>query len=329
MSTFSQWWASYAAEKPAKQITWVCGPEHILVDFVVDATTERIGPSESNVAIVNPLWHSEREVWAALYQTPLDPLTPKVTIVRGAERIKNWQPFHQWLAVKRHSPKSFVILVSNDATVPRLEPEEKYGKGEPVPHVAAIIAARGHVIECKQFTQATAKRAVEWVQSLVPMRAATAGHLLNRANGDLRLVRDTAKKLAVLQEDVTVTAINLMLSEEPRDTFADALLLLDKKTALLAAEDIPFDEYSRTIGQLESSLTFAHRLFLLQAQNKSQGDIARLMGNRAFLVKEFLPVAKHYDEKNVQRNRKVLIVADEVVRVGRPEGVLEAIVANW
>jgi hypothetical protein len=142
-------------------------------------------------------------------------------------------------------------------------------------------------------------------------------------------VRDVCLKLAVFESDITLTDVNMLLTERPRENFADALLALDRKTALLALQDLPKAEYSRTLGYLDSRLDLAGLVHDMQVERKSPTEMGIVLGSQNFLVKDLIPIAKHYDHKRRLQIRNVLATADDALRSGSTEGVLEFVVAFW
>lgn len=314
-----------------RQITWLCGPEIVLVEEVVNHVCTFIGPEPWNRADLVAGDDSERAIWAALDQHPLG-TSARVVIVRHAELLKDWDRWIQWVKDRSRNPRTYVIMVSAELAVPKTDPtreERRNGaKSEPQPHIACI-GTKGHVVECKPFTTATVQRSLEWVKSKVHMRDGVAKHLLERSNWDLRLVRDTCLKLSVFPGEITLAVVNALLAEQPRDTFTDALLALDRKTALLAAASIPTSEIGKVIGLLDSSLDTAGMIHDMQVEHRSPSEMAKALGAQAFLLTPLLRICKHYDAKRRLAIRKVLALADEAYRNGQTVGVLEVIVTFW
>jgi hypothetical protein len=143
------------------------------------------------------------------------------------------------------------------------------------------------------------------------------------------LVRDICQKLAVFPNEITISVVNALLVERPRDSFSDALLALDKKTALLALREISPEEYGRTLGLLDARLDLAGMVHDMQIEHHSPSEITRAAGSQAFLVKDIIPVSKHYDSKRRLAIRRILAIADEGYRSGQTVGILEAVVAFW
>jgi DNA polymerase III delta subunit len=161
------------------------------------------------------------------------------------------------------------------------------------------------------------------------MRPGVASHLLERANGNIRLVRDLCLKLAMFPQEPTIAMVNELLREHPRDTFAGALLALDRKTALLALAELPQDEYAAVIGTLEANVDLAGLVHDMLVQHKSNSEISRAAGNKRFLVPDLLPVARHYNPTRRASIRQLLSDADEVLRLGERTAVMETLVAYW
>jgi DNA polymerase III delta subunit len=329
MSTFSQWRTAHA-KSGVKQITWVCGTEQVLIEEVVRTIKDDLAPESWNYIPLSVGEDTERSIWSEIDQHPIDS-GMRLVVIRNAERIKDWFRLEDWIRFRNLNPNSYLVFVSNEDRLQRLpvpEGAERGTKGAIAPHIAAL-SGKGTAVECRPYTQATAKYAVKWVQEKAPMRDGIAGYLLDRANGDLRLVRDICEKLAVFPDDISITTVNALLSEQPRDDFSDALMALDKKTALLSLEQLPESEYSRTLGLLDSRLDLAGLVHDMQSEYKSPSQISAAAGSKAFLVKDILPVSKHYDRKRRLQIRKVLATADEALRSGNSIAVLEAVVALW
>jgi DNA polymerase III delta subunit len=331
VATWSQWWVAYNKNPAPKQVIWLCGPELVLIDEVVETTRRRINPEPWDYSSYFVGEGSERDMWASVNGFPAG-ATPRLVLIRDAEKLEHPEYIEEFLANRAKNPNTYLVFVSNDneaARVPQT-PEEKKSRtlGALLPHIAAINT-KGRVIECKPFTGATAKHAVAWVMAKAPVRQNVAAHLLNRANGNLRLVRDVCAKLSVFDETLTFSMVNALLSEQPRDTFVDAMLALDKKTALLALEQLAPSDYSRTLGQLDSYLELAGRVHDMTLEHKTQSEIVRDLGNRGFLAKDIAAVSKYYDRKRLHNIRTFLAEADVALNQGTTVGLMEALVVFY
>lgn len=325
MSNFSQWWTAYKKSQTVRQFTWLAGTERVLVEEIVDTIKKELDPAVWNYSHFVVGDDSERDIWADVSQYPIDQ-GKRLVVIRNAEKLKSFDRLTEFIAKRTLNPRTYLVLVSNEEKLNRVPAED--GKTVYAPHLA-VFGTKGHLVECRPFTQDTAKHAVTWVVDKTGMREGVAGHLLERANGDLRLVRDLCEKMLVLDAPMTLSNVNHMLSERPRDTFANSLMALDRKTALLALKKMPEADYSRTLGFLDSRLDLAGLVHTMLAQQKTQSEIARAAGDKRFLVGDLMPVAKHYDLRRRQNIRRVLTAADEALRQGARIGVMEAVVTQW
>lgn len=327
MTTWSAYFQSQRKEELVRQVTFLCGTEPVLVDEVVRHVTALLGPSPWNHTAFVAGQDSEREIWAEMERHPIDRST-RLIVIRDAEKIRDHDRLIDWIGNRASNPKTFAILISNDERIPVVPPAKRGDKTTPMPFIQAFTR-RGHVVECRPFTQATAKHAVAWVQSKVKMPVNVAGHLLNRANGDLRLVRDTCFKLNVLGEEASIPIIDAMLSQRPRVDFEDALLSMRKKEALFALTTLSEDDYSMIIGRMDAQLDLAGMVYDMTNQHQTIAEIMRFAGRQAHLVPKVQPFAKHYDPKRRTAMRQLLAVADDALRGGQRVGVMEALVQQW
>jgi DNA polymerase III delta subunit len=331
IATFSNWWVAIQKKPEPRQITWLCGTERVLIDEVVDNIKNYLNPAPWNLTkhVVGEV--PERQIWSDVNLYPSD-AEPRLVIVRDAEKLKQKDRLIDFVTERTRNPLTYLIFVSNESSLPRKAPTQeqknKRSKGDFEDYID-VLKGKGYAIECKPFTATTAKHAVMWVQSKAPMRDGIAGHLLNRSNGNLRLVRDVCEKLAVFPDDISLTTVNGMLTERPRDSFAEALLAMDKKTALLALREIQPGEYGRLIGLLDAQLDLAGMIHDMQLEHKTPSEMARAAGNRNFLVPDLIPVAKHYDPKRRLTIRRTLAMLDEAYRAGNRIGLMESLVVLW
>lgn len=332
MTLFHRWREGLKKKPEPKQITWVCGSEIVLVDQVVSQISEYLSPLPWNTTRIDARDVSVRGIRAELYQHPMGSGV-RLIVIRHADVIEDWSFLVEWIPKRTLNPRTFVVFVSDEEGIPKIEPtpaERKTGAKAAPPEHLDLIQRRGAVIECRPFTSATAKYAPAWVQSMMPMRDQVAKHLMERANFQVRLVRDTCMKLRMAGlSEVTITHINQILSEQPRDTFQDAILARDHKTAFLALRTIPEEDYGKIIGLLDAQLDLTGLVHDMMVEHAKPGDIARAAGKQAWLVPEIMPVAKHYNSKRRLEIRKVLAMADSAWRSGHSYGLLDVIVAFW
>lgn len=331
MATFHQWRKGLKKDSMPRQITFVCGAERVLVDEVVDQIIGTLRPLPWNYVSLRAGDDSERTIWAEAEQHPLDN-NKRLVIIRDAEKLQDTDRFQDWVKARMSNPRTYLILVSSELKIPKTEPTDdqrrKGIKPEIIPHLAAI-GARGHLIECNPFTNATAKYSLEWMQSRVKMPDPVARHLMERSNFELRLVRDICLKLSVFEGTPSVPVINELLTERPRDNYMEAMFRLDRKGALLALKEIEPGDYSMLIGQIDARLDLVGMIHDMQSEYHSPHEIRKAARKQAFLVNDLLPVAKHYDTKRRHAIRQLLVTCDNATRSGQYTGVFEALTLFW
>lgn len=315
-----------------RPVTWICGTEQILIDDVLATIRKVVAPAPWNYVPLSVGEDSERDVWAEVFAYPQGPHQSRLVVVRGAERLVEPERMLAFLKRADAHSSTYLVLVSGDPSVPHQPPTEEQRhrglKGDVVGYLGAL-SGKGHIVECRPFTQDTVKVAVAWVVAKTGMRESIAAYLLNRANGNMRLVRDVCMKLSVFKIEITLSAVNELLSEQPRDTLVDALVAMDKKGALAALERLPATEFSRTLGLLDYQLDLAGMVHDMTAAHATSYEIARKAGNKNFLVKDLLTVSRHYDPVRRATIRQTLCAADEALRAGIRVGPLEAVIALW
>lgn len=322
MSTFSVWWKS--DRSTPRQFTWLCGSERPLVDYIVGSITEALEPDTWDHFPYDAETDSAEEIWASINQYPLS-VNPRLIVVKAAHLLDPAR-ISELLRNRRFSPSTYVIFISDETKIPRVELPDK--TTERPAHLRAF-QNKGYVIECTPFTQATAKYAVQWVQSMKSMRSGVASHLLERCNGNIRLARDLCNKLSMFPQEPTISMVNELLREHPRESFASSLLSLDRKTAILALRELPPEEYAGVIGILDANVDLAGLVHDMLVQHKSNSEISKAAGSRRFLVPDILPVARHYNPTRRASIRRLLTDADETLRLGERVGVMEALIAYW
>jgi DNA polymerase III delta subunit len=252
--------------------------------------------------------------------------------VYGADRLKRPERIIEWMERRKDNPLTFVVFVSGEESLAREEQTAEQRKEKKqaalVPHLLAI-QGKGHLIECKPFTNNTAKHAVTWVCSKVDIRRGVAGKLLERANGDLRLTRDAFRKLSVFPEEITEQTINLLLSARPRMSFVDALLDIDKSAALLALDYMEESEYSAAIGLLDQRLEVLGTVRDLLMAHATRAQVSAALGTQGFLAQDLIPLAKSYDRRRRQECRALLERTDSALKSGIGRDAMVVLVLFW
>ncbi len=307
-----------------RPVTWVCGPERVFVEQVVDMIRTEVAPSEFDSVNMTAGIDTERAIWSEAEQQPM--LGARLLVIRAAEHLVQWDRLDKFIKSRAEHPTTKILLVSN-LDRPMMVGSTRDSEQELAPHLANLNARTGYIVECRPLTQGSAESAITWVQSMIKVKVHTAAHLLERSNGNIRLVRDICIKLQSFDGEVTLSTINELLAQRPRDEFSEAVIQRDKKSALLAAKHIAPSEYGRVIGLVDSQVEFAGLLHDMQAARATTSEIAEAAGGRRFLIPHVLPYARAYGPKRRLQIRRVLAQADEAVRSGATVGVLESLVA--
>lgn len=298
-------------------MTWVCGPERVLVEEVVDHVRHTLSPADIDLVTLTAGEHKDREIWAAVNQYPAETGAKRLTIVRDAERIKKWEPLEDWLANARLMPTSYVLFVSN----------EHEFNDERLAH-RAIVDKGGSMVRCNHLDE---DAALEWLRRITPDLHIDVGlHLLERVGGDLRAAYDVLWKASLFSAGSPAKDVVTLLSQSsPADSFADALVAGKRDVAVQQLEELSPDEHLRTIGLLDSRLEAL--LILNRAARKGLGP-REINANRLlnpFLTRILYPFAKSYDPATVDRRRALLTLVDGHAREGARVGVMESLCALW
>lgn len=320
MSTYTQWRAA-VDRGDVRRVTWVCGSQRILVEEVIDTICAQLRTTELDQVRLTAGDIPDDRIWSTINQHPLT--GRRLILIRDVEKIGYWQPLIDWLADAQCIPGVHLLLVSNDAEFTTTGPD---GTRTPAPHIAAIMARRrlGQVVRCATPNPTDA---VAWVRRRGALADdQTAAHLLTRVGGDFRAAAWLADKLALFGGRAGPGVIDELCEQTPASTFAESLIMLRKRDAVVAAPTVGLGEYGRVVGLLDA------RLDVLSAicGHIRAGSTPREMNPLPhFLVRAYLPIAKHYDQRRCDHIRRVLAVLDNALRRGARDGLLEALVALW
>jgi len=314
-------WRAGADKGEVRRVTWVCGDQPVLVEEVIDTTRAQLQVSELDIASFTGGVDLDRSIWAAANQYPLAATARRLVLVRAAEKVKNWEPLEGWIAASRRLPNNYLLFASGDDDFPYLAGDGR--RAGLKPHVE-LIKNKGRIVRCTLPNQTDL---VAWAHRRAPtLDEPTLRHLLHYAGGNLSAVATVAGKLAVLNGTAGPRTVEALCDESPADTFADSLLSLNKRAALLHAETLDERDLPRLISHLDSRLDLLAQLWRATQAGLSPREV---QGQPIFLVHRYLPIAKHYDPRKCVNCRRVLAVCDEAVKSGARIGLIEALVALW
>ena len=291
------------------------------MEEIVDATRTTLGVTDLDYLSFTAGSDPERDIWAAANQYPLTPGANRLILVRGAEKLTRWEPLEFWLTNSRKLPNTYLLFIAHELDFPyRIVDGKRTGLKA---HVE-LIKTRGRIVRCAAPNETDA---VAWVRRRAPaLDDATARYLLQRTGGRLMPAAGVCAKLALFSGTVGRVTIDALADEAPAESFTDSLLALKKREALMAAQTLSEPEYPAVFGLLDSRLDTLAGLWRATRLGLSGRDIEN---TSPYLVRQYLPIAKHYDPKRCVYSRRVLAVCDEALKNGARVGVIEALVALW
>jgi DNA polymerase III delta subunit len=296
-----------------KRFYYLCGPERILVEQIVDDVRGMIQPAAINYASLSAAISTEAQVWASLYQYPVDPLSRRLIIVRDVEKLKEWRRLTAWLE-NRLIPQVTAVFVDGRNEV-----------DTSTAHMKRVVKS-GRYVECKGLNQDDAHIYLNHICDIEPSGTAA---LLLRVGGDLRRARDACTAAAAVGMKMEGRVIDALADKRPGEEFEDALMRGDKSAALEAALLVDQAELSRIVGGLDYKLELAGRLARLLRRRVELRSIIQTSGIPPFLIKEMLAYVGRYGRTEVASRTNALALADSRLQAGHRDGLLEVLTATW
>jgi DNA polymerase III delta subunit len=319
IGTYSQWRASVDGGD-LRRVTWVAGDQPVLIEEVVDTLKKKLEPSSMDYVSLSFSSTFDRDVWAEANQYPLTPGANRLVLVRDADRLTRWQQLENWLARTRSLPGVYLLFVSNEDDLPW---QTVAGKRVLKPHVAQIRAPRGSLVRCTQLSEPDA---LAWVRRRARLDEDAAKYLLTRTGGNLSQAAAVCSKLALFEQGAGAATINALVAASPSHEFPDHLIALEKREALLCLPSLTDSARIKLVALLDSRLDLLEKLHRIQIAGRSWREAS---GVNPFLLRQYMPHARHYDVSSCTHRRRILAVIDDALRNGARDGVFEALVALW
>lgn len=319
IGSYAQWRAAIDAGD-LRRVTWVAGDQPILIEEVIDTTKKTLEPSTLDYVSLSFSNTFERDVWAEANQYPLVPGARRMVLIRDADKLIRWQQLESWLRRTRTLPGVYLLFVSNE---PDLPTTTTGGKKVLKPHVAQLRAPRGSLVRCTMLAEPDA---VAWVRRRSKLDESTAKYLLTRTGGNLAAAAAVCAKLALFEQGAGPATIDMMVADSPAADFTDHLIALEKRQALLCLQSLDESEKIKAIALLDSRLDLLERLYRIQIAGRTWRESS---GVNPYLLRQYMPHARHYDVSSCTHRRRVLAVIDDALRNGARDGVLESLVALW
>lgn len=317
---FNQW-RTFVAKGSVPKITYCCGDQISLVELVVEDFKKGLNVSVTDFVEIDAKSVTD-SIWEQASRYPLDPNSNRLILVRNAELLSSWNELSAWLAQTRNNTSNTILFVSYQADAPMVFVKgKKIGYQE---HIE-IIRTKGKFIKCSQPND---EDLIAWATSY-GLTKDVANHLVERTSGDTSAMLDVLKKVGVWSGSPSIKALDLLCEEQALDSFADYLIMRDKKTAYLALASMTEDEKNKIISRLDYRLDTIMEIARCVRKRMYATDIASTTGIKIFLVKRFTPVVKDYDDRKIKHCRQVLAMVDSALNNGVKVGVWETLIALW
>lgn len=312
MASYWQW----SRKKPLRKVTWVCGPEDVLVREVVAAHREGAPPDQCAVMFADET--PEREIWDFLLSSP--PPGGRRAVVYGAEKLKNAENA-VLLASDGSLDATYTVFADSGEDFPR-------DGGALVPHLAALQAAKAaQLVRCCEPSKTEDKTALvaSWWPGATPNFAYDV--LARCGSLERAYLACEQARLAGLKPSREMAAV--VCPAEPGGDFADLLMSGNKKAACAAADQLSVSDLGAAIGLLASRLVVAEQI----GEGVRHGMHPREAASREridrFVASRVIPHVGAYPADRIRRCRRTLAVAESAWRGGARAGVAESLIALW
>jgi DNA polymerase III delta subunit len=316
---FNQW-KNYADKQAVSKVTYVCGDQPALVELVVEDIVNILQVPVTDFVELDA--KTDNMLWEKASQYPLDPAANRLTIVRNAEAVQSWSELTDWLSQSRANPSNYLLLVSNQSDAQAI-----FAKGKRVGYTEHIelIRTKGKFIKCSQPND---EDLINWARRY-GLTASGAQHIVERTSGDTSLMLDVFRKLNVWNGAPSNKALDLLCEEQALDSFADYLILRDKKSAIMALKTMSEEDKAKIITRLDYRLDTVMEIARHVRRRMYAGDISAATGIKIYIVKRFTAISKEYDDKKIRYCRQLLALIDSALKDGAKVGVWETLVTLW
>jgi len=316
---FNQW-KGFVDKGSLPKIIYCCGDQSALVELVVEDVKNLLQVPVTDFIDIDA--KQDSSVWDRASQYPLDPSSNRLIVVRNAEAIDNWYELDPWLAQTRNNKTNYILFVSYNTDAPSV-----YAKGKRVGYTEhiEIIRAKGKFVKCSQPND---EDLVKWGRSYGLTEQASK-YLVERTSGDTNMMLDVLRKVHIWNGSPSVKALDLLCEEQALDSFADYLMLRDKRTAYIALSTMSHEDKAKIISHLDYRLDTMMEISRCVRKRMYATDIAATTGIKIFLVKRFLPVTKEYTDAKIKYCRQVLAMIDSSLNNGVKVGLWETLITLW
>jgi hypothetical protein len=311
MSTFLQW----NRKRSLRKVTWVCGPEDVLVREVVAAHREEVSPDRCTVLFAG---HApEREIWDTLLSYSAG---GRRTVVYGAEKLKD-PGCAVLLAADAGLDATYTVFVSAEADFARED-------GKLVPHLAALQASKAaQLIRACEPSKAEDRTAL--VASWWPGATLNFAYDVLVRCGSLGRAYLACEQARLAGLEPTRQMAGLVCPSDPGGNFADLLMSGSKRAACAAAGQMGAQDLGAAIGLLAARLTVAEQIGDGVRHGMHPREAASRERVDRFVASLVIPHIGMYTADRVRRCRRALATAESAWRSGTRTGVAEGLAALW
>ena len=313
VATFTQW----NKNRPLRRVTWVCGPEHVLVHAVREEFRKLQVPHYgyyTDVVTDEPLMWDSILTW---------PRGGSLAVVYGAERLKNLD--RVTTVVETIPELARVLFISAEADFARVEDGEKKVLA---PHLSAIQESKeGQLIRCCKPSRE--EDMLKLVASWWPGAGLNlAAEVMARTGGVLETAYAACKTAELAGLPASPDYLDMAVQQTPSAKFAEHLVAGKRKEAATEASQLGEAAIGGTLKYLSGLLDSLRLYHAMSASGMDAEQIVR-KGIPRWQQKHIAPYAASYSAQRVVRCRRVLAVAESAFRSGIRDGVLEAVAALW
>lgn len=316
MPTYSQW----ARSRPLRQVTWVCGPEPVLVREV----TRHFRASLPD-AVWAVLWAGDQDeggLWDSLLGAGA--LRGRVTVVHDAQLLRRSGDLVPVL-LDSLPEGHFAVFVSAGLDFPRVSAEKK---APLVPYLEDIRAHRdGQLVRC--CPPSRDEELLKLVASWWPGAGLNfAASLWARCGQSLTAAWQACDQAARASLAPTQEYLEYVLPV-PEDSFWASLVMSgDRARSVSAAARLSHAEALQAVKSLNTLLAQACAYAKLKARSLEPDEIAR-HGITRPQQRELARYAARYSPAREVSCRVLLATAEQALRSGASAGALEAVAALW
>lgn len=313
MATYIQW----NKNRPVRKVTWVCGPEHALVQEVL-AEHNRLELDRHSYYLASTA--EEPQLWDSLLSWPRG---GSLAVVYNAERLTLLDRFE--VLVEAVPDLAHVVFCADADDFARTEAG---GKHPLAAHLAAIQASKdGQLVRCCRPSRE--EDLLRVIASWWPGAGANlAAEVLARTGGDLESAWAACKTAEAAGLVPAAASLDLACQQTPVVQYATHLLAGQTREAATEAARMSEAGVGGTLKYLTSQLGTLYAYHGYAALGLDADQVAR-KGIPRWQQLSLAPVAAGYGAERVTRCRKLLAMAEDAFRSGVRVGILEAVATLW